>query len=119
MGIQGQDSQQSTSPKMKLVTVSLAVYFAIFSVSIALPFGSWGTSGWGNGTWGNWTDGTWGNWTDGNWGNWTDGTWGNWTDGNWGNWTDNWGHNGTFGTWKLDRQHLGNLGKISPRIFQR
>merc|ERR1712018_490701 len=96
MGIQGQDSQQSTSPKMKLVTVSLAVYFAIFSVSIALPFGSWGTSGWGDGTCGNWTNGTWGN---GTWGNWTD-NWGhNGTFGTWGNWTDNWGNNGTWGNW--------------------
>merc|ERR1712115_1898 len=102
MGIQGQNPQESTSPKMKLVTVSAAVFFALFSVSIALPFGSWGN----NGTFGNWTDGwgngtTWGNWTDGTWGNWTDGTWGNWTDGTWGNWTDNWGNgtNGTWGTW--------------------
>merc|ERR1712045_873154 len=99
MGIQGQNPQESTSSKLKLVTVSAAVFFALFSVSIALPFGSWGN----NGTFGNWTDGwgngtTWGNWNDGTWGNWTDGTWGNWTDGTWGNWTDNWG-NGTYGTW--------------------
>ena len=59
---------------MKLVTVSAAALFALFSVSVALPFGSWGN----NGTFGNWTDG-WGNGTT--WGNWTDGTWGNWTDG--------------------------------------